>query len=128
LRIRALKILNCNGRKKYGEDREENPDSAQPHSARPKAREWNSVTSSKMRQEIRETMVAGMGVVYKAEDSQVNWNGFVRFLDRDEVGTRGRPRRVSLESNDIFMLFIAQWNFFIFNLYLSETRIRSRRV
>lgn len=40
----------------------------------------------------------GIHVTTPFADSHVKWNGFVRFL----------------ESNDIFMLFIAQWNFVIF--------------
>lgn len=37
-------------------------------------------------------------VITPFADSRMKWNGFVRFL----------------ESNDIFMVFIAQWNFVIF--------------
>jgi hypothetical protein len=40
----------------------------------------------------------GIHVVTPFSDGQMKWNGFVRFL----------------ESNDIFMVFIAQWNFIIF--------------
>lgn len=40
----------------------------------------------------------GIRVVTPFSDAQMRWNGFVRFL----------------ESNNIFMVFIAQWNFLIF--------------
>lgn len=40
----------------------------------------------------------GIHVVTPFSDSQIKWNGFVRFL----------------ESKDIFMVFIAQWNFIVF--------------
>ena len=40
----------------------------------------------------------GIHIVTPFSDGQLKWNSFVRFL----------------ESNDIFMLFIAQWNFIIF--------------
>lgn len=40
----------------------------------------------------------GIHVVTSFSDAQMKWNSFVRFL----------------ESNDIFMVFIAQWNFIVF--------------
>ena len=40
----------------------------------------------------------GIHIVTPFSDALVKWNGFVRFL----------------ESNNIFMLFIAQWNFIVF--------------
>ncbi len=40
----------------------------------------------------------GIHIITPFSDSLVKWDGFVRFL----------------ESNDIFMLCVAQWNFFVF--------------